>query len=123
MRPCWLPVQTSTSSAEAVDPGARDPGRPGLAVGRVPARRRVVEQAPRVPARGEEGERGQERGALGLRRGVRRVVLPEVHEPLGPFLLAFGVAGTAHECPTPHLAARRARAAPPRRRHGSPCRP
>ena len=35
------------------DAAPPDPRGPGLAVGRVAARRRVVEQAPRVPAGGE----------------------------------------------------------------------
>ena len=104
-------------------PGPLDPGSPGLAIGRVSPGGRVVEQPPRVGARGEGGERSEQRGPLRVPGRVRRVVLAEVHGPVAVSGIGGRLAPAPDECPASHLArdqplARGFRVRPAHRSHG-----
>ncbi len=105
------------------DPAAPDPGRPGLAVGRVPPGRRVVEQAPDVFPGGQAGDRAQERGSLRAPWRIGRVVLPEVDRPVVVRGIELRVVPAADERPASHLARHQApasglRVRPAHRPHG-----
>ena len=85
-----------------LEPGPRDPGRPRFAVRRSPARGRIVEQPADVAARGEAGERGDERRTLRPRGRLGRMVLAQVAH----FAVVRGALGhrPAHERAPSHLA-------------------
>ncbi len=101
MRPCWLPVQSSTSSAPAVTPARAIHEAPAARSSGAAARGRVVEQPAEIPVRREVRERRQQGCPLRLRDRVRRVVLAEVDEPLRG---SGGVGRSSDERAASHLA-------------------